>query len=327
MGGPKTMNRKDNALGYKNPPSWSRFKKGQSGNPKGRPKKKALPENDTVQHSEVDDILRAELERMISVSDTGLTKQINMLQVVAKAQLKAAATGNVTAQRDIVRQAREIENRDAERAMFAKQETERKAREKIETFERIKLWKQKRVKEWADAEANNTTPTKIWPHPDDILLFPDKHEWHPRGPFGESDLPLFEYYRAERDYLFAFRTLEAIINPKLSESWLRMYDIIWLFYDVKLPLRWQLMPKLLEAMINLDRLSLPKLKAYVNEAEKRRDLLKLSSGLPPSGKDEYRVVNSILKPLLNRSGYRSLAEFEHVFETHGEDMPWPKKLA
>ncbi|MGC1470054.1 MAG: hypothetical protein WA793_11795 [Sphingorhabdus sp.] len=35
-------------------------------------------------------------------------------------------------------------------------------------------------------------------------------------------------------------------------------------------------------------------------------------------KDTYRIVNSIMKPMLNRQGYRSLAEFEHEFESQQE---------
>ena len=33
------MAKRDSPVGYGKPPEWSRFKKGQSGNPQGRPKK------------------------------------------------------------------------------------------------------------------------------------------------------------------------------------------------------------------------------------------------------------------------------------------------
>ena len=33
------MSERDETVGYKKPPKWSRFVKGQSGNPKGRPKR------------------------------------------------------------------------------------------------------------------------------------------------------------------------------------------------------------------------------------------------------------------------------------------------
>jgi hypothetical protein len=144
-----TSDRRDTPLGYKNPPSWSRFQKGKSGNPNGRPKKKASQDSVPVQQSDLDEILRAEFERTISVSDAGSSKQMNMLQVVAKAQLKAAATGNVTAQRDIVRQARELERRDAERAIMAKQKAELEQKEKIETYKRIEIWKRSRGEQYS----------------------------------------------------------------------------------------------------------------------------------------------------------------------------------
>lgn len=68
-----------------------------------------------------------------------------------------------------------------------------------------------------------------------------------------------------------------------------------------------------------------KLRALVDQRREHSEHLKLIAGISDGrDKETYKIVNSIMKPLLNRQGYSSLAEFEHAFETHGEDMEWPK---
>lgn len=76
----------DNAdkVGYKNPPRHSRFKPGQSGNPKGRKKGKET----------LADILKGELNRKMTIREGDQEIRITKQQALVKARLNAAIKGD-----------------------------------------------------------------------------------------------------------------------------------------------------------------------------------------------------------------------------------------
>ncbi len=74
----------DYPVGYKKPPKHSRFKSGQSGNRKGRPKKSI---------SLFDDVQR-ELEVRVQVSSNGRTTTMTKREAIAKQLVNGAAKGN-----------------------------------------------------------------------------------------------------------------------------------------------------------------------------------------------------------------------------------------
>jgi len=74
-------------VGYKQPPRHSQFKPGQSGNPKGRPKKT----------SSLPDVFAKELRTQIPIIKNGKRKKVSMLEAIVKQHLNKAANGDAKA--------------------------------------------------------------------------------------------------------------------------------------------------------------------------------------------------------------------------------------
>jgi len=65
---------KDNSVGYKNPPQHSQFKKGQSGNPNGRPKKaKSLTT-----------LIKNEMNATVIIQENGQQKEMTKMEAMIK---------------------------------------------------------------------------------------------------------------------------------------------------------------------------------------------------------------------------------------------------
>ena len=80
-------NEKQYEVGYKKPPKKNQFKKGQSGNPKGRPK--------LIRDFKTD--LKVELESTITVQIDGKSKPITKQQALIKKLLSKALNGELGA--------------------------------------------------------------------------------------------------------------------------------------------------------------------------------------------------------------------------------------
>ena len=77
-------NKRDYKVGRGKPPLQTRFKPGQSGNPKGRPKgRRGLFA-----------LLRAELQTLINVTEDGQTKRMTKEQAIAKRLVNALLKGD-----------------------------------------------------------------------------------------------------------------------------------------------------------------------------------------------------------------------------------------
>ena len=83
----------DYQVGYKKPPKHTRFKKGQSGNPKGRPKKVVhAPSMTTLRES----VLRAAM-REVTITENGVSRKVPAIEAVYNQLAAKAATGNMQA--------------------------------------------------------------------------------------------------------------------------------------------------------------------------------------------------------------------------------------
>lgn len=73
-------------VGYKKPPRKHQFKKGQSGNPEGRPKKEKVS---------IPDTLETLMNEVVMISENGKTQEVQILDAVIKRLLASALSGNV----------------------------------------------------------------------------------------------------------------------------------------------------------------------------------------------------------------------------------------
>ena len=89
------------SVGYGKPPVHSRFKKGQSGNPKGRPKGERNRAT----------ILNSILNERVVVTDNGTRKHITKQEAVYKQLVNKAASGDFRAAQLLLGEMREIEGR------------------------------------------------------------------------------------------------------------------------------------------------------------------------------------------------------------------------
>jgi len=138
--------------GYKRPPQAHQFKKGQSGNPKGRPKAAPLPTTSM-------DILLSEGNRKISVREGDKISSMSTIQAVVRSQFASAAKGNPYAQKHILQS-------------FRQAEREQGAQLK-ENYDWWKDYCTERWKELAHAARNGLPTPKVLPHPDDVSFNAD----------------------------------------------------------------------------------------------------------------------------------------------------------
>ena len=88
---------RDYQVGYKKPPLHTRFKKGQSGNPRGRPKKNLAA------------LLAAALNKRVSVTENGKRRQISKREAVIAQLVNKSASADLRATKMLIDMVRDIE--------------------------------------------------------------------------------------------------------------------------------------------------------------------------------------------------------------------------
>ena len=308
----------DDDVGYGRPPKWTRFKKGQSGNRRGRPPRNNTELKPLPPGSEQDDALREALNKEVEITEGGKRIKLRVGDLIPKMHATAAMKGSETAQRHLMLQRRELEIRDQERAAAAEQQ-------RIKIYQFMVSERDRQAQAWRDAAARGAEPTEPWPHPDDFMFSRSGFGWRIRGPSGPEDVAAYEKIRADRDAL----VIRSVIELKRGHKQLHLvkfYASLCMQMDVLLPLRWQLgVDGWRAAVAVFVEIPVSLLREFMAKFERRSDALKPLSVDREAANSIYQTTNRVMQPLLRRMGYRSLKQFETAYAEMGAQTPMPRR--
>jgi Family of unknown function (DUF5681) len=98
-------------VGYCKPPRHTQFRKGRSGNPRGRPPRDPAKRLTAL-------VLR-EVYRGTALQENGRTVRATAMQAILRSRIDLAANGDAQAQRDILKEIRKIEEDNASEQRLA----------------------------------------------------------------------------------------------------------------------------------------------------------------------------------------------------------------
>lgn len=203
----KSGKKDEYVVGYGKPPAEHRFRKGRSGNPKGRPRKSTAAAEPSLRFRDgpLSNLMEQEAFRSLQLQENGKAVEMTAAQAILRSIMVDGVKGNRLAKKSALelmeRKEREAFQRQVDRYMyFAKKKAEGEA-------------------EIARCKKLGLPPPRSFPHPDDILLDDAKLEAHLLGPISEDDAIRFERGALIRDWAYA-RTvfLEKYGNVKAAES-------------------------------------------------------------------------------------------------------------
>lgn len=314
----------DELLGYRRPPSWARYRKGESGNPKGRPRKgekQKPPAPPATPESEFDAMIERIANREMAATERGVERTIAVKEAVMTRVMADAMKGNPQSQRLAIQAIQGAEERNARRAAMAAAEAEQARKEQAEEDERTYRYicelRRIQTQAWERAPAmGSEEPDNPWPHPEDLFIDEDKRTWRVRGPLYARSVPDWEEAREERDYHLA----EMVLSIRLRQHKLigRIYLVNMLRLDIKLPKRWQIAHDMEPAS---EALMAKPLARHIGMVEHQRAERELRSAGQPLSRENYRELNTIFKPAYNLLGYRSLRQFQRACDENGGVAP------
>jgi hypothetical protein len=93
----------DKPVGYRQPPKAHRFKKGKSGNPKGRPRKKDSVDLGSAMDPELAELILAEAGRSVPVRADGKAEEMSVKKAVVRSMILSALKGDLRSQTQTIK--------------------------------------------------------------------------------------------------------------------------------------------------------------------------------------------------------------------------------
>ncbi len=153
-GSPAVQALSNKRVGYCRPPEEHRFKKGTSGNPRGRPRKS--PTYSGVAPSEVGNLIQKASRKSVRVTENGQVQNIKAAEALVLVAQAQALKGDMKALRFLLNFQSKIE--------------ERQRKERQKHFDNVVNYKRRWAKDMHRSAVMGHQPYIPVPHPDDIVI-------------------------------------------------------------------------------------------------------------------------------------------------------------